>query len=155
MAMTPTRNSVRMIRRRRVVPRVPYMSMAASRRTFMSAMVSQARIPTRRTTAEIAGEDSPALELSVGTFAEATQAGLDAVGGLLPRGQGLFSGPTDSSVGGFGAFKRCGAVDFEGCLISVGGWRSGAPRRCPGQAPACPVPPAEVSGIKGGPLAAA
>jgi hypothetical protein len=49
-----------------------------------------------------------------------------------------FFGPTDSSVGGFGAFKRCRAVDFEGCLISVGGWRSGAPRRCPGAGPCLP-----------------
>src|SRR5262249_42036454 len=40
MEMTPRTNSAKMIRRRRVVPRAPYMSIAASRRTFITAMVS-------------------------------------------------------------------------------------------------------------------
>ena len=40
MTTAPVMNSARMIRRRRFAPRVPYMSTAASRRTFMPAMVS-------------------------------------------------------------------------------------------------------------------
>jgi hypothetical protein len=37
---TPATNSAKMIRRRRVAPWVPYMSIAASRLTFTPAMVS-------------------------------------------------------------------------------------------------------------------
>ena len=44
----PATNSAKMIRRRRVVPWAPYMSIAASRRTFMPAMVSSAGGPRAR-----------------------------------------------------------------------------------------------------------
>ena len=60
--------------------------------------------------AEVAGEDSPVLELSVGAFTQAAQAGLDAVGGLLRLGQHLF--PAFALVAGDGVWVQADVAEI-------------------------------------------
>src|SRR5271166_3712251 len=60
MTTAPVMNSARTIRRRRVAPQVPYMSTAASRRTFMPAMASSPGGPARfHAQEEAGGAESP------------------------------------------------------------------------------------------------
>src|SRR5271166_7136768 len=67
MTAAPVMNSARMIRRRRIAPRVPYMSIAASRRTFIPAMVSSPGEPARlHAEQEPGGRDAPDCQVVQG-----------------------------------------------------------------------------------------